>query len=342
MSDAEDVVEEAPPPQPDSGGSGPPVEEGAPTWVVTFGDMMSLLLTFFILMFSMSEIKQERFLLAAQSLREAMGSTAEVPTETPLGLMPDEVDPELDLSNPGLNNGATTSAVDGNGGEDVVEVFAEAYMKMIEERLQALVDSSGLGPESVEVVTEEDGVYLRIRNAALFASAQAEVLQESRGLIRSLSGITASLGIPTIVSGHADSRPIQTAAFPSNWELSAARAAGVARVLVMAGQDPETIEVQSFGEFRPIGDNATVEGRAQNRRVEIFFSRDHIRDVALQLQEAGTALETDEEADPVAPVVEEPAATDPAGPSEEPTGANDSSGGGSGAGSEGQVLIGER
>ena len=130
MSDEEELV--APPPQSES--SGAPVEEGAPTWVVTFGDMMSLLLTFFILMFSMSEVKQDRFLLAAQSLREAMGSTAEVPTDTPLGLMPDEVDPELDLSNPGLNNGATTSLVDGEGGEDVIDVFAEAYMKMIEER----------------------------------------------------------------------------------------------------------------------------------------------------------------------------------------------------------------
>jgi chemotaxis protein MotB len=301
-----DELEEAPPPPPQAEGSGAPVEEGAPTWVVTFGDMMSLLLTFFILMFSMSEVKQDRFLLAAQSLREAMGSTAEVPTDTPLGLMPDEVDPELDLSNPGLNDGATTSPVDGEGGEDVIDVFAAAYMKMIEERLQALVDSSGLSAESVEVVTEEDGVYLRIRNAALFASAQADVLPESRGLIRKLSGITAELGVPTIVSGHADSRPIQTAAFPSNWELSAARAAGVARILVMAGQAPESLEVQSFGEFRPIGDNATVDGRAQNRRVEIFFSRDYIRNIALELQEAGTALESPDE--PAEPATEADAA----------------------------------
>lgn len=285
MSDEPEEVLHAPPP-PDDGG-GMPVEEGAPTWVVTFGDMMSLLLTFFILMFSMSEVKQERFLLAAQSLREAMGSTAEVPTDTPLGLMPDEVDPELELSNPGLNNGATTSVVDGEGGEDVIDVFAEAYMKMIEERLRALVDSSGLSAESVEIVTEEDGVYLRIRNAALFASGKAEVLPQSRGLISSLTGITTGLGIPTIVSGHADSRPIMTAYFPSNWELSAARAAGVARVLVLAGQAPDMIEVQSFGEYRPVGDNATAEGRAQNRRVELFFSRDHIRDIAIELQNAG-------------------------------------------------------
>lgn len=269
----------------DEGGA--PVEEGAPLWIVTFADMMSLLLTFFVLMFSMSEVKQERFLIAAQSLREAMGSTAEVPSLDPVGLMPDEVDPELDMSNPGLNNGATANPVDGEGGEDVVDVFAEAYMDMIIERLQALVTESGLEPGAVEIVKEDEGVYLRIRDAALFPSGSATLLPGGRTLIGSLADITTELAVPAIVSGHADSRPISTAAFPSNWELSAARAAGVARLLVESGQSPEQLEVQSFGEFRPVADNETVDGRAKNRRVELFFSRDAIIDLALQLQNSG-------------------------------------------------------
>lgn len=292
----------------DSGGSGAPVEEGAPTWVVTFGDMMSLLLTFFILMFSMSEMKQDRFLLAAQSLREAMGSTAEMPTETPLGLMPEEVDPELELSNPGMNNGATEILVDGEGGEDYIDVFAEAYMEMIVERLEQLIVDSGLDSGSIEVVTREEGVYLRIRDAALFPSGRAVMLQSGTELIASLSEITIGLGVPTIVSGHADSIPIRTAAFPSNWELSAARAAGVARQLVVHGQEPTDLEVQSFGEFQPVADNSTEEGRAQNRRVELFFSRDAIRDMALELQTAGPTEDPD--VDPVSDATED--APDPA------------------------------
>jgi len=260
-------------------------DEGAPTWIVTFADMMSLLLTFFILMYSMSEIEQERFLLASESLREAMGSTAEVPTPEPLGLMPDSVDPELNLSNPGMNRGATTNPVDDEGdSDDVLDVFTEAYMKMIEERLRELVTASGLDASSVEVVREEEGVYLRIRDAALFASARADLTTDGEALVRGLSEITTGLGVPVIVSGHADSRPIMTPSFPSNWELSAARAAGVARLLVHSGQEPESIRVQSFGEYRPVADNETVEGRARNRRVELFFSRDAIRDMALQLQ----------------------------------------------------------
>ncbi len=296
MADVEAPPEPATRP-PDNGG-GAPAEEGAPTWIVTFADMMSLLLTFFILMYSMSEVKQERFLLASESLREAMGSTATVPTDNPMGLMPEDVDPDLELSNPGMNNGATTSPVDTeNAGDDVVNVFAEAYMKMIEERLRDLAEESGLDSTSVEIVREEDGVYLRIRDAALFATAQANLTPEGEALVISLSGITKGLGVPTIVSGHADSRPIRTASFPSNWELSAARAAGVARLLVAAGQDPETIRVQSFGEFRPVADESTAEGRSRNRRVELFFSRDAIEDIALRLQ--AESVETSEVTDSV-------------------------------------------
>ena len=70
--------------------------------------------------------------------------------------------------------------MDGTGGDDYLDIVADAYMKMIEERLSALVDSAGLDEGSVEIVTEEDGVYLRIRDAALFSTARAEVRAESR------------------------------------------------------------------------------------------------------------------------------------------------------------------
>lgn len=302
MSEAEELpeveLEEAAVGGGDDGG-GPPVEEGAPTWIVTFADLMSLLLTFFVLLFSMSEVRQERFLIAAQSLREAMGSTAEAPAPNPIGLMPDEVDPELDMSNPGQNTGATLNPVDGNEGEDVVDVFAEAYMDMIIERLRELVVQSGLEEGAVEIVKEDEGVYLRIRDAALFPSGSATVIPSGRSLISSLADITTELAVPAIVSGHADSRPISTAAFPSNWELSAARAAGVARLLVEGGQSPEKLEVQSFGEFRPVADNETLDGRAKNRRVELFFSRDAIIALALELQSAAIPAGADDLAEPV-------------------------------------------
>jgi len=80
-----------------------------------------------------------------------------------------------------------------------------------------------------------------------------------------------------IVSGHTDNVPIRSAAFASNWELSAARAAGVARTLVGRGRDPSAVTVEAFGEYRPLATNDTPEGRAQNRRVEVYYSRETLQ-----------------------------------------------------------------
>lgn len=270
------------------------VEEGAPLWMATFGDMMSLLLVFFILLYSMSELKVERFLLASQSLNEAMGGTAAEPMDDPMGLMPDPVDPELALQNPGMDpgamedqgNGATPreGALDGADGEsgeseDWLETFTDAYLEMIAKRLEEFVREEGL-EDQVRVAREGEGVYLRIETVVLFGSGEARIRDQGARVLDYLSVITRELDVPVSVSGHADNVPIRTDAFPSNWELSAARAAGVARILVAGGQNPETVRVESYGEFRPVADNASLEGRSRNRRVELFYSRAAVRSAA--------------------------------------------------------------
>lgn len=264
---------ESPPPSPVE-------EEGAPTWVVTFGDMMSLLLTFFILMYSMSELREDRFLIASQSLREAMGSTGETPPIDPQGLLSPRPEPD----SVGAASGPDASPPEPSGGNDEhLDTFTEAYMSMLAERLARLTAAQGLDERTVEIVTLDDGVYLRIRDAALFASGDATLGAEGRTIVAALSEVTASLEIPTVVAGHADDRPIGTDRYPSNWELSAARAAGVARFLVASGQGAAMVKVESYGEHAPVADNTTEEGRARNRRVELFFSREEIRRAAERL-----------------------------------------------------------
>jgi len=269
------------------------VEEGAPLWMATFGDMMSLLLVFFVLLYSMSELKMERFLLASQSLNETLGGSREVPLDDPRGLMPDPVDPELALENPGRDPGAgvspgqgstpATGAEDGMAADgspsDWLEIFTDAYLGMIASQLEAFVREEGL-EDRVRVVREAEGVYLRIQTVVLFDSGDARIRDEGAQVLEYLSVITREVGVPIAISGHADTQPIRTEAFPSNWELSAARAAGVARILVGAGQDPATVKVESYGEFRPVADNGSAGGRTRNRRVELLFSREAVMDAA--------------------------------------------------------------
>ncbi len=285
MSDEELVVIEGD----DEEGGGPPVEEGAPLWMATFGDMMSLLLCFFVLMFSMSEIKMERFLLAAQSVNMAMGSTSPDPVENPMGLMKDPPDPDLMLENPGMNEGATMSPIEADGQDETWDdKMSKAYLEMIAKRLEEFVEAQGLESD-VEVERTATGVYLRMKATALFPSGEAGPRIEGIEILTQLAEVTGSLDVPVIISGHADDRPISTPAFASNWELSAARAAGVARILIEAGQPPLLTRVESYGEFKPVADNETADGRARNRRVELYYSLQAIREAVLRWSEEARA-----------------------------------------------------
>lgn len=293
----------------------PPPEEGAPLWTVTFGDMMSLLLTFFILLFSMSELKMDRFLLASQSMREAMGGTQVDPNDDPMGLMPDPVDPDLEMQNPGLSEGSLQVEGKGEGPTDQssdgtpdwAERLAEAYMEMIARRLEEFVEEHGL-QETITVDREPEGVYLRIQSVVLFESGSGSVQPAGRTILETLSQITREIDVRVIISGHADDRPIRTPQFASNWELSAARAAGVARSLVGHGHAPTMLRVESWGEYQPIADNDSAEGRARNRRVELLYSKKDILEQAFASL-AEEEVNADGEPQAPTPAVEEPAGT---------------------------------
>lgn len=263
MSDETEAVL-PPPPDDDDDRPNELVEEGAPLWTTTFGDLMSLLLTFFILLYSMSEIKQDKFLQASQSLREAIGGTAEDVPEDPMALVDEELDPEMYLESM-------------EAGEVMLESVAAAYMEVIAKRLEQFIEENDLQNE-FSVEREEDGVYLRMQSSALFASGSGVLQEKAVRMIGLLSEITSSIDVGAVVSGHADNQPISTAQFASNWELSAARAAGVARHLVESGQAPDMVRVESFGEYKPVTSNDTPEGRAQNRRVDVFFAKIDILD----------------------------------------------------------------
>lgn len=145
-------------------------------------------------------------------------------------------------------------------------------MERIFAQLAELIENGGL-QQSVSVAFGEDGVRISVKASALFRAGVATVDPEALWLVDSLAVVTRDIDVPVIVAGHADNQPIRSATFASNWELSAVRAAGVARRFVANGQDPASVVVEAFGEYRPVATNETVEGRAANRRVEFFYSR---------------------------------------------------------------------
>ncbi len=216
---------------------------GAPAWVVTYGDMMSLLLCFFVMLLAFSTMEAERFKVVSGYIRDAFGVQAQRRHD------------EIPSGRTILESEASTP------------VYGKAELF---ERTREALAPAGLDLDA-EVLVEARGVRVRIGDGPLFEPGSA-VLEPAAGMVLTrLSRIVRDTGIRAVVEGHTDSAPIRTPAYPSNWELSGARAGAVVRFMSGRGVPPDRMEAVGFADTRPLGDNATDDGRRRNRRVEIVL-----------------------------------------------------------------------
>ena len=218
---------------------------GAPFWMTTYGDMVTLLLTFFILMFAMSTINEQKFMQAANSLAAALGV---LPKD--VGLI-GEVSPAIGTT------GIAREQI------DIVESMEQIAEIFQEEALQDLASIEVTGPGEV---------LIRMGDKVLFSPGESELKPQA---IRVLAGIANSIQEKTetvYIEGHTDNVPISTPEFPSNWELSTSRALSVVRLLEEAGIPPEQLAAVGHSQYTPITSNDTPEGRAKNRRVELWIT----------------------------------------------------------------------
>jgi chemotaxis protein MotB len=224
-------------------------------WLVSYADFITLLFAFFVVMFAVSQVdvaKMGRFTEAVQEATtngvfDAKGTSA-----------------IFDGGNGVLPGQAAPSATDVKTGTAKPD-----QLGAIRERLTAgLADS--ISKNRISITQTNDGLVVRLRDAAFFDSASADVRGE---MLSDLATVGATLrDVPNSVriEGHTDSIPIHTSTYRSNWELSAGRAGSVLDYLVeKAGVDEARLSVAGYASQRPLADNATSEGRAQNRRVDI-------------------------------------------------------------------------
>jgi len=211
--------------------------------MVTYGDMMTLLLTFFVLILSFSAIQEEDFKKAIGSLRGALGILGKHEYLVSLGKI---VIPESRYSFMSRRLQQTT-------GE-------------ISRRLNFVSEY-----ENVEIVEDNRGLNIVIPAKILFAPGEDTVREESYSLLRKIGAFLYELKESVMVEGHTDSKPINTLRFPSNWHLSTARAISIARYLnEQCAISNDRISVSGRAEFDPIAPNTTEENRERNRRVVIL------------------------------------------------------------------------
>ena len=225
-------------------------QAGAPTWVVTFADLMSLLLTFFVLLLSFSSTEITKFKEIAGSLRDALGMRS-----------------ELDLSDQPSGQDLLPDISQQQGqGEGQAEMTAEEMAEEFQQMLQDL----GIEQAGAAKMTDE-GVLLRLSGDLFFESGSAVMNSRALPVIDAIANQLRKTERPLDVIGHTDNLPISTPYFPSNWELSAARAGQAVRFLAERGIDGERMRAIGYAETAPLGENQTVKGRAGNRRVEFLF-----------------------------------------------------------------------
>ncbi len=220
-------------------------------WLVTYSDMVTLLLAFFVLLFSFSTLDMVRFQRALISLQEALG----------------------------VLQGGRTVAADPVDTDDTLnremhrEALQIAQLLAVRQQLERALEDGDLGG-GVTLDLTERGLILHFTDRVLFESGSADLRPGAREVLDRISPILAEIPNHIRIEGHTDNVPINTFRFPSNWELSTARATSVLQYLLqLEASNPGRLSAAGYGEYRPLDTNDTVEGRARNRRVDVVLLR---------------------------------------------------------------------
>jgi len=239
-------------------------------WLVSYADFITLLFAFFVVMFAASNADKQKAGQVAKSVQSAFTDLAIfTPSGKKVPLYDDPGAPSSASSVVGTmsNKFENTQVIPGGDKADQAKPATIAEVKaQIEKALQAQLEN-----KSVRVTSDERGLTISLSEAGFF-SPGSEVLQPIGGdVLNQIVANLMTLPNPVRVEGHADNTPIHTARFPSNWELSTARATHILQYLINAKVPPSRMSATGYGEYHPVASNETPEGRASNRRVDIVI-----------------------------------------------------------------------
>ena len=266
-----------------AGGGEGEQEERTDGWMATYADMVTLLLTFFVLMFALSNVdneKAELFLFAMSrdglTADQFMEIRQRYELDELIGGEWDDHFPAPADDDDGVGDDGDED--DGDEGDEDGLSAAEQRLQDLADAIQAWINEEGLGDE-IGLTFNGDFLMLTLSSDIVFDSGRAIVLpamRERASVIAELLAANFTVADPfeIVVAGHADNVPQQTAQFPSNWHLSAARAQNFLEILIAeSGLDPWHFYTRGFGEYRPLFPNDTPEHRQANRRVEVMITR---------------------------------------------------------------------
>jgi chemotaxis protein MotB len=255
-------------------------EESDERWLLTYADMITLLMALFMVLFSISSVNVSKFVTLQRSLQDAFSGRI-LPGGRALKESGGSTTSPTVASTPPTQAPAVSADGAGKGGKIDAKAAAAAAakaeqkdFKALKARVDAYVAKHDLQSKVTTIVTKDGLVIRLLTDKLLFSSGSATVQPGGRGLLAKVGALLRAENQHVIrVRGFTDPVPIHTAAFPSNWELSAGRAASVVRAFAQAGVAPERLEAAGRAALDPLSSNATALGRARNRRVEVLLPR---------------------------------------------------------------------
>jgi chemotaxis protein MotB len=228
-------------------------------WLVSYADFITLLFAFFVVMYAISSVNEGKYRVLSDSISSAFRNIPGSTSGAMVQVNPSVPTPvSIPFRKPQVTNLKTDVTREKN------RQLLRNKAKEINEALAPLVQQG-----QVRITEGALGITVEINASVLFDSGEARLQIPAIRAISAVGQILATTDFPITVEGHTDNAPINTPLFPSNWELSGARAASVVRLFVDTGVDPRRLAATGYADQRPMADNATTEGRQRNRRVAI-------------------------------------------------------------------------
>jgi chemotaxis protein MotB len=230
-------------------------------WVLSYADFITLLLAFFIVMYAISSVNEEKY----RSISDALSGVFEG-SGRPAGAASQDAASDLTIGN-AVRPDAPAIQI------DPADAAVTEQLRSLQAELQRRF-SPQIEAGSMKIDGNDLWLSIELPASRLFGSADALPEIEADALLGKIAEVLRGLDNPIHVEGFTDNQPIATDLYPSNWELSAARAAAVVRILALNGVSPQRMAAVGYGEYQPAYSNRTAEGRGMNRRVLVVVSRD--------------------------------------------------------------------
>jgi chemotaxis protein MotB len=276
-------------------------------WLVSYADYMTLLFALFVVLYSMANMEREQF----KALQDTISKVFVATDKTGTGIQGQSVQPDIhpqsdfELYGSGLEDATGPTLLADNSKLEQIDSTKlgsplVGMQKDINRALRTLIES-GLA----KVTLDEDWLTVELNSGLLFGSGSARSNSSASAVITELTAILKQTNNFLRVRGYTDSVPIRTEQFPSNWELSVARAASIVRLLEELGIEPQRMAIEGYGQYSPFADNATAQGRSQNRKVVIALSKYAYEAVVVETPEAAEPETAAEQATEAAAVQEQ-------------------------------------